>query len=116
SDDFLTYTLTLKEGLTWHDGEALDADDIVFTINSILDEDQNSHLISGFLVDDQPVEVNKVDELTVEFNLPEVSVPFMSSLSGLRPIPEHVFSEETDIQQSSSNQEPIGSGPFKFKE
>lgn len=40
SEDNLTYTLKLKEGLTWHDGEPLTADDVVFTIDSILDERQ----------------------------------------------------------------------------
>lgn len=116
SEDYLTYTLKLKEGLKWHDGEDLNADDIVFTVNSILDENQNSHLRSSFLVDGQPVEVNKVDDLTVEFVLPQISVPFMDSLSGLQPIPEHIFEGEADLAKSSKNLEPIGSGPFKFKE
>lgn len=116
SEDYLTYTVKLKEGLKWHDGEAITADDIVFTVNSILDENQGSHLRGKFLVNGQAIEVNKVDDLTVEFILPEISVPFMSSLAGLRPIPEHVFAGETDLAKSPKNLEPIGSGPFKFKE
>lgn len=116
SDDYLTYTLKLKEGLKWHDGEPLTADDIVFTVNSILDENQNSHLRSKFLVNGQAVEVKKVDDLTVEFILPEVSVPFLANIASIRPIPEHVFAGEADLAQSSKNLEPIGSGPFKFKE
>ncbi|HBI2147743.1 TPA: ABC transporter substrate-binding protein, partial [Listeria monocytogenes] len=34
SDDNLTYTVKLKDGLTWHDGKPLTADDVVFTVNS----------------------------------------------------------------------------------
>lgn len=116
SEDYLTYTLKLKEGLKWHDGEPLTADDIVFTINSILDENQNSHLISSFLVDGEPVKVKKVDDLTVEFVLPQVSVPFINKLGSLRPIPKHIFEGEKDLAKSDKNLEPIGSGPFKFKE
>lgn len=116
SEDYLTHTLKLKEGLKWHDGESITADDIVFTINSILDENQNSHLRSKFLVDGKPIEVRKVDELTVDFILPQVSAPFMSSISGLRPIPQHVFEGEADLAKSEKNLSPVGSGPFKFKE
>jgi peptide/nickel transport system substrate-binding protein len=116
SEDYLTYTLKLKDGLKWHDGEPLTADDVVFTVNSILDENQNSHLISSFLVDGKPVEVNKVDDLTVEFMLPQISVPFMNKLGSLRPIPEHIFESEGDLAKSNKNLKPIGSGPFKFKE
>src|SRR4051794_17947979 len=38
STDKLTYTFVLKDGITFHDGEPLTADDIVFTIESILDD------------------------------------------------------------------------------
>lgn len=116
SEDYLTYTLKLKEGLKWHDGQPITADDIVFTVNSILDENQGSHLRSSFLVNGKPIEVKKVDDLTVEFILPEVSVPFMDSIASIRPIPKHVFEGEANLAQSSKNLNPIGSGPFKFKE
>lgn len=116
SEDYLTYTLKLKEGLKWHDGEAINADDLVFTINSILDPNQKTHLIGSFLINGEPVEINKVDDLTVEFKLPQVSASFMTSLERLRPIPEHVFEGEADLATSTKNFEPIGSGPFKFKE
>jgi len=116
SEDYLTYTLKLKEGLKWHDGQPITAEDIVFTVNSILDENQGSHLRSSFLVNGKPIEIKKVDDLTVEFILPEVSVPFMDSIASIRPIPKHVFEGEANLAQSSKNLNPIGSGPFKFKE
>lgn len=116
SEDFLTYTLKLKEGLKWHDGEAITADDVIFTIESTLDESQGAKSRSSFIVDGEPVKVEKVDELTVNFILPEISVPFESTLAGIRPIPEHVFQGEEDLAKSPKNLEPIGSGPFKFKE
>lgn len=53
SADNLTYTLKLKSGLTWHDGEKLTADDVVFTIDSILDEAQNSFLRASFVIGDK---------------------------------------------------------------
>lgn len=116
SEDYLTYTLKLKEGLKWHDGEDLNADDVVFTLNSITDENQKANSRGSFVIAGKSVEAKKIDDLTVEFTLPEVSVPFMGSLGGLRPIPQHIFEGEADLAKSSKNLEPIGSGPFKFKE
>lgn len=116
SEDFLTYTVKLKDGLKWHDGETIDADDLIYTMETILDEDQKTHFMGYFMVDGEPVSVNKVDDLTVEFVLPAVSVPFLSNLERLKPLPEHYYGGEADLSTSALNAEPVGSGPFKFKE
>ncbi|WP_322903483.1 ABC transporter substrate-binding protein [Paenibacillus campi] len=116
SADQLTYTLKLKKNLTWHDGQKLTADDVVFTINSILDEKQNSFLRAGFIINNKPIQVSKVDDLTVAFKLPQVSPAFEASLVQVSPIPKHIFAGETDLEKSSKNNNPIGSGAFKFKE
>lgn len=116
SEDNLTYTIKLRDGLKWHDGEALNADDIVFTANSILDENQHSFLRSQFVLNNKPITVNKVDDLTVEFILPEVTAAFDGALVQFFPIPEHIFSGVADIEKSDKNNAPVGSGPFKFKE
>jgi len=116
SADNLTYTLKLKDGLTWHDGEKLTADDVVFTIDSILDEKQNSFLRANFLINGKPIKAVKVDDLTVEFKLPQVSPAFEATLVQVSPIPKHIFQNEANIEKSTKNAAPVGSGPFKFKE
>lgn len=116
SKDNLTYTLKLKKGLTWHDGEKLTADDVVFTIDKILDESQHSFLRSSFVIGGKPVQVSKVDDTTVQFKLAQVSPAFEAALVQVSPIPKHIFENETDIEKSTKNNNPIGSGPFKFKE
>ncbi|WCT57480.1 ABC transporter substrate-binding protein [Paenibacillus kyungheensis] len=116
SKDNLTYTLTLKKGLTWHDGEKLTADDVVFTINKILDESQHSFLRSSFVIGGKPVQVTKINDTTIQFKLAQVSPAFEAALVQVSPIPKHIFENETDIEKSTKNNNPIGSGPFKFKE
>ncbi|UII57552.1 ABC transporter substrate-binding protein [Cytobacillus spongiae] len=116
SEDQLTWTLKLKENLKWHDGEAITADDLVFTVNSILDEKQNSSIRGSLIFNGEPLQVEKVDELTVAFKLPQVSASFEGALTDFFPIPQHVFEKESDLMKSEKNQSPIGSGPFKFKE
>lgn len=116
SEDQLTYTLKLKDNLKWHDGEKITADDIVFTIDSILDEKQASTIRGNLIFNGEPLKVEKVDELTVNFILPTVSAAFEGVMNDFYPIPQHVFENETDLAKSEQNQNPIGSGPFKFKE
>jgi peptide/nickel transport system substrate-binding protein len=116
SEDQLKWTLKLKDNLKWHDGEKITADDVIFTIESILDEKQNSSIRGSFIFNGKPLEVKKVDDLTVEFILPQVSAAFEGVMNDFFPIPKHVFENETDLMKSEKNQHPIGSGPFKFKE
>lgn len=116
SDDFLTYTVTLKKDLKWHDGTALTADDVVFTVNTILDENQATTLRSGFMVGDNAVEVNKIDDNTVEFKLSEVSSVIEGAIGGLRPIPKHIYEGITNVAEAEQNNNPIGNGAYKFKE
>jgi len=116
SADHLKYTMKLRKGLTWHDGKPLTADDVVFTLASILDEKQHSFFRSYFVFDGKQMKVNKVDDKTVEFVLPSPSAAFEGALVQIFPIPKHIFEGEADIEKSPKNNTPIGSGPFKFKE
>ncbi|NPE57205.1 ABC transporter substrate-binding protein [Dickeya dadantii] len=116
SADNRSYTLKLKPGLKWQDGQAITADDVVFTFNKLLDENQHSFFRSMFVYNNQPVAVSKVDDLTVKFTLPQVSAAFAGSLVQIYPIPQHVFANEADLSKSAKNDAPVGSGPFKFGE
>lgn len=116
SKDFLTYTIKLKSGLKWHDGQPLTADDVIFTFEKILDESQHSPDRANYLINDKPIQASKVDDTTVQFKLPEVSPAFESTLQSVVPIPKHIFEKEADIEKSTANAKPVGSGPFKFKE
>ncbi|MCK6697858.1 ABC transporter substrate-binding protein [Enterobacter bugandensis] len=116
SADNLSYILTLKPNLKWQDGQPLTADDVVFTFNKLLDAKQHSFFRSMFTYGGKPVEVSKVDERTVKFTLPQVSAAFTGTLVQIYPIPQHVFAGEGDLEKSTKNDAPVGSGPFKFKE
>ncbi|WP_336789136.1 ABC transporter substrate-binding protein [Paenibacillus sp. MMO-177] len=116
SADNLTYTLKLKSGLTWHDGQPLTADDVVFTFDTILDEKQNSFFRENLIINGKPIKAVKVDDTTVEFQLPQVNPAFEATLVQLTPIPKHIFEGEANIEKSTKNNAPVGSGAFKFKE
>ncbi|SHJ55440.1 peptide/nickel transport system substrate-binding protein [Hathewaya proteolytica DSM 3090] len=116
SEDMLTYTIELRNNLKWHDGMPINADDLIFTVEKILDERENIHLKSNFLVYKKPVQIRKIDNLTVEFKLPQVYIPFKQNLSHLIVIPKHIFQDKTELGSiASSIDNTIGSGPYALK-
>lgn len=110
------YTVKLKKDLKWHDGQPLTADDVVFTMEVLVDESQKVPYSSYGYINDQPVKAEKVDELTVKLTLAAPSAGFLGGLSQIYCIPKHIYEGVADIGSSELNNTPIGSGPFKFVE
>lgn len=109
SDDQLTYTIKVRDGVKFHDGEELTVDDVVFTLTSIMDEKVNSSRSTDF----QEVEsVEKVDENTLRIQLKNPFPPLLDKLT-VGIVPEHAFEGE-DINEAEFNRNPIGCGPYKF--
>ena len=65
SEDGLEWTFNLREDVTWHNGDAFTADDVIFTYNRSKDPEQSIH--SGNLVN--VLDIEKVDDLTVKLIL-----------------------------------------------
>lgn len=106
------YTVTLKENLYWHDGEILDADDVLFTYQSIQNPDSKSPLRANW----QNVNIEKVDARTVRFTLPHPlsSFPYLMT-NGI--VPEHILADVAVSQLRNADfntTNPIGSGPFSW--
>ena len=92
ADDDKTWTVNLREGVTWHDGEPFTADDVKFTFDAYFDDDIGSP-VGAFIADiiGSPDNVVKIDSYTVRFNLPKPYAYFVESiLSGLI-LPKHVL-------------------------
>ena len=116
NDDASEFTLKLKDGLKWHDGEPLTADDVVFTMQVLVDESQNVPYSSYGYVDGKAVEAEKVDDLTVKLTLGSSSAGFLGGLSQVYCIPKHIYEGVDNIGSSELNDNPVGNGPFKFEE
>lgn len=114
SEDGLIYTIKLKKDILWSDGEKLSAEDVVFTLNKILEEKNNTVLHSDFVFNDKKVKVDKRDDLTVDVTLPNVSENFNESLSKVYILPKHIYKDEKNIEQSEKNITPIGTGAYKL--
>ena len=116
SEDFLTYTAKLRKDVKWHDGQPFTADDVVFSYEQMLKEENGGWARSQLLFNNQPVKVEKVDDYTVKFTLPTVSMGAMEALGNIFIMPKHVYEGETNIANSTKNATPVGTGPYKLKE
>ncbi len=97
NDDFTEFEIKLRAGITWSDGESFNADDVVFTAQMLLDNEDIP--IRGVVVDNLE-SMTKVDDLTVRVKttkpLPRFEKVFGSVIWGpsFRVVPEHVFRDE----------------------
>ena len=111
SDDGLEYTFILKSDLRWHDGRALTTDDVVFTILTAQNTDNESTQRMNW----QGVDVIKKDDRTVSFRLKNRYAQFLSNTT-LGIIPKHLWEnvKASNFSLSENNLKPIGAGPYKF--
>jgi len=114
SPDGKTYTFYLRDDVKWHDGKPFTAHDAVFTFNSILDPKVNSVRRGDFIIEGAPIKFAAAGKYIFQAFLPKPFAPFLASM-GMGMLPEHILKGK-DINSSSFNQHPIGTGPFKFKE
>ena len=112
SEDKKEYVITIKSGVKWHNGGELTADDVVFTFNLI----QNENYRSPLRLELVGVNIEKIDDTTIKFVLPEPYAPFLEMLSfGIMPkvVWENIGPDAAVL--ADLNLKPIGSGPYKFQ-
>ncbi len=111
SSDGLNYTIYLRDNALWHDGKAVSADDVVFTIQTA----QNADYGSLQRVNWQGVEIDQVNGHTIIFKLKERYAQFVNNLT-IRILPKHIWEGVKPINfgLADFNLKPIGSGPYKF--
>lgn len=114
SDDGLSATFKLREGVTWHDGKPFTSADVAFSAMSVWKPLQNlGRLVFANLqsVDtpDQHTAIFRFSKPT-PFQLLRNALPVVTSV-----IPKHIY-EGTDIATNPANTKPIGTGPFVFAE
>lgn len=113
SEDGLTWTFHLREGVTFHNGDPLQASDVVFSINRIRDPEIASPNAGDFAVLET---IEATDENTVVMTLSE---PFSPLLSKLAFSLNAIVSEKVAMAHDNdlnSDQAIVGTGPFVFEE
>ena len=114
SEDGLTYTFHLRQGVTWHNGDPFTADDVKFTFDTMMDPASNA----AFLTNLGPLtQVSVVDPNTVQLVLSAPYAPFLVMLSyNVSIVPKNVLQGQDINAPTSFIENPVGTGPYKWRE
>lgn len=103
-DDGKTYVFTLREGVKFHNGQAVTAEDVKYSIEKCADTTAGEPLISAY---SNIAAVNVRDEKTVEVVLEEANTEFLAEMATVNAAIVPAGHDKADT-------EPIGTGPFQF--
>ncbi len=117
SEDGLSVTWKLREGVKWHDGEDFNAEDVKFTWEWCADPDTTATTISNY----QAIEnVEIVDDYTVKITFPQPNPSWYDVFVGYSGmiLPEHLFRDYTGEKgrDAPANLMMVGTGPYKVTE
>jgi peptide/nickel transport system substrate-binding protein len=108
----LSYTYTLREGLTWSDGEPLTADDVAWNINTSVEQGWANHIsttqnLTATVIDDRTVEITS--------SVPDPKLPTMD----VYLMPRHIWepiAPDGEAIATYDGLDGVGSGPFVIEE
>ena len=123
SKDGTQFTLKLRRGLRFSDGEPFDADDVLFSFKIYLDEQVHSPQRDLLIIQGKPVKVEKLDSYTVRFIFPAPYSAAERVFDGLAILPRHLLEQDYKagkISQAWTLSTPPGKiaglGAFRLKQ
>lgn len=123
SDNGLTYTLALRQGVRFSDGAPFTAADVLFSFRAAYDPSLKSPIGSSLLVNGSPIAVSAPDDHTVVLTFPEPFAPGLRLLDNLPILPKHRLERALDegrFADAWSPSQPLteiaGLGPFILAE
>jgi peptide/nickel transport system substrate-binding protein len=117
--DSLTYTLALRPGISWSDGQPFTADDVLFSFEAAYDEKTGSPLGDGLMIEGRRLQVRALDPQTVQITFPSRFAPGLRLLDNLPILPRHklaaalaagTFAKAWSVSTPPSD--VVGLGPF----
>lgn len=124
NDALDVWTLKLRDGITWSDGEDFDADDFVFTINYLKDGPDDINYGHAIAMKEWVKDVRKVDKLTAEVTLTKPNPRFQLDWFAVKIyrnvviLPEHIWRDKDPLTFTNYDADkgwPVFTGPYKLK-
>lgn len=116
------WILKIRDDVTWADGEAFDADDIIFTIDTLL-QDETKTLAEAANMQQWITNIKKIDNLTIQFDLKSPNPRFQLDYFSVRVwgnvviLPEHIWKDKDPFTfnfYNPSKNWPFGTGPYQL--
>ncbi len=111
SEDKLTYTFKIRQGVKWHDGAPFTSADVVFSYKTIMDPKVDAPQLRSYYQEIRDVEA--IDDYTVKFTYARPYFLALEFCGGMPIVPKHIF-ENGDFNTNPAGRSPVGTGPFKF--
>lgn len=118
NEDYTEWTVKIREGIKWSDGEDLTAEDVAFTFNMIK---ENSAIGASSATNLYIESVEATDDYTVVFKMtetfPRLTMRYGISVWGCdyRIVPEHIYSQQADVTQFK-DENPVVAGPYTVED
>ncbi|MCC6945903.1 MAG: ABC transporter substrate-binding protein [Thermomicrobiales bacterium] len=114
SDDGLSYTFSLREGVTFHNGDPFAAADVMATVDIINNPDFGTYNVYNL---DQVAEMSaSEDGLTITLSTAEPYAPFLSLIADGPIFPKAEIDKGLDSFTTEYGRAPVGAGPLRFVE
>lgn len=107
SEDQLTWTFQLRDGVKFHNGDPFTAEDVVYSYNRIIDEElSNAYRFSSV------EKVTAVDDQTVEIKVSQPTPNLLALIGGFKGM---AIVHQENVESGDVKTDPIGTGPFSFE-
>ncbi len=111
SEDKLTFTFKIRQGVKWHDGTPFTSADVVFSYKTIMNPKVDAPQLRSYYQEIRDVEA--IDDYTVKFTYARPYFLALEFCGGMPIVPKHIF-ENGDFNTNPAGRSPVGTGPFKF--
>lgn len=108
SDDQLTWTFHLREGVTFHDGSEFTSEDVVYSYRRIIDEELSNAWKFSSITD-----ITAPDDATVVITVAQPTPNLLSNLGGFKGM---AIVEQSNVESGDITTAPVGTGPFSVTE